>query len=200
MFKKAILILSFSIFVESTYSKNFLLNPPTKSILIPGWGESTLKRKDQSKYFFIFEMSLWTSYLGLILSAKHKKNQYQAYAAEYAGVNPNYKNHEYWVDIGNYLDIHQHNAEHLRWRFINDLYSNDFSWNWSSVSHMKKFEKMRIDSDMYLKYGEYMLGVITMNHIISAINSLYILKLEKKIQLKPNLSNTKLGIELIVRI
>jgi len=200
LFKKAILILSFSIFAENIYSKNFLVNAPTRSILIPGWGESTLKRKDQSKYFFILEISLWTSYLGLILSAKHKKNQYQSYAAEYAGVNSNYKNHEYWVDIGNYLNIHQHNAEHLRWRFVNDLYSNDNSWNWSSVSHMKKFEEMRIDSDTYMKYGEYMLGVITMNHIISAINSLYILRSEKKIQFKPNISDKKLGIELIVKI
>ena len=34
---------------------------------------------------------------------------------------------------------------------------------------MKKFEKMRIESDMLSKYGEYVIGVITLNHIVSAI-------------------------------
>ena len=48
---------------------------------------------------------------------------------------------------------------------------------------MKKFEKMRIESDMLSKYGEYVIGVITLNHIVSAINSLYLSKLPQNLEL-----------------
>ena len=65
---------------------------------------------------------------------------------------------------------------------------------------MKKFEKMRIESDMYAKYGEYILGVITLNHIISAINSLYLSRLNQNIQFKPNIGSNRAEIELILKI
>ncbi|GIR29674.1 hypothetical protein CM15mP43_12980 [bacterium] len=42
---------------------------------------------------------------------------------------------------------------------------------------MKKFEEMRIRSDKLSKYGEYTIGIKTLNHIISAINSLYLSRL-----------------------
>ena len=50
-------------------------------------------------------------------------------------------------------------------------------------NHMEKFEKMRISSDKLAKYGQYTLGVITLNHIISCINSLYLSRLNNQLKI-----------------
>ena len=42
----------------------------------------------------------------------------------------------------------------------------------------EKFEEMRISSDKLAKYGQYTLGVITLNHIVSCINSSILVKIE----------------------
>ena len=43
---------------------------------------------------------------------------------------------------------------------------------------MKKFETMRIRGDYFAKAGEYILGTIVLNHIVSAIDALYLLRLK----------------------
>ena len=79
--------------------------------------------------------------------------QYQSFAIEHAGVDDRDKNHKYWVDIGNYIDMEHHNSEHLRWRYIDELYSETDAWNWDTRKNIKKFESMRIKSDMLAKTG-----------------------------------------------
>ena len=53
---------------------------------------------------------------------------------------------------------------------------------------MEKFELMRIRSDYFSKAGEYILGAIVLNHIVSAIDALYLVRLEN-ITFVPILSN-----------
>ena len=183
MFKKLTLIITSLFLLCNLNGAKPKLHPAIKSGLFPGWGEISLSEPSQSRFFFLLELTLWSSCIGLYQFSNHKKLQYQSYAAEYADVNPSNKDHKYWVDIGNYIDLEQHNAEHLRWRYINDLYDDSNSWRWKSQYHMKKFEKMRIESDMLSKYGEYVIGMITLNHIVSAINSLYLSKLTKKVEI-----------------
>ena len=47
----------------------------------------------------------------------------------------------------------------------------------------EKFEKMRIRSDKLAKYGQYTLGVIALNHIVSCINSLYLSRLNDELKI-----------------
>ena len=53
---------------------------------------------------------------------------------------------------------------------------------------MKKFESMRIRSDYFAKTGEYILGAIVLNHIISAIDTYYLLRV-KNITFFPTIIN-----------
>ena len=50
-------------------------------------------------------------------------------------------------------------------------------------NHMNKFEEMRISSDKLAKYGQYTLGVITLNHIVSFINALYLSRLNNELKI-----------------
>ena len=175
---------------------NRTIHPLVKSALIPGWGESSLSKPSQAQFFNLLELTLWSTCFGFYKFSNHKKLQYQSYAAKYAGINGKNKSHKYWVDIGNYLNLESHNAEHLRWRQIDDLYDFDYDWNWESQKHMKKFEEMRIRSDKLEKYGEYTIGIITLNHIISSINSLYLSRLNNNVRFYSFIEKGKIKIEL----
>jgi len=178
------------------FASNKTIHPAVKSALIPGWGESSLLKPSQSRFFNLLELTLWSTCLGFYNFSNHEKSQYQSYASKYAGTNQKNKNHKYWVDIGNYLSLESHNAEHLRWRQIDDIYDSDYDWNWESQKHMKKFEKMRIRSDKLAKYGEYTIGIITLNHIISAINSLYLSKLIDNVKVHSFIERKEIKIQL----
>ena len=65
-----------------------------------------------------------------------------------------------------------------------------------SQKHMKKFEEMRIRSDKLSKYGEYTIGIITLNHIISAINSLYLSRLNENVKIYSLIEKNKIKIQL----
>ena len=162
---------------------------------MPGWGELSLSKSSQSRFFNLVELTLWSTCLGLYKFSNHQKLQYQSYAAKYAGINHNNKGHKYWVDIGNYISLESHNAEHLRWRQIDDIYDYEYDWNWKSQKHMEKFEQMRIRSDKLSKYGEYTIGIITLNHIISAINSLYLSRLNENVKVYSFIEQNEIKIQ-----
>ena len=177
MLKKIILTFIFIPYISNLNGSAYKIHPSLKSAFIPGLGESSLSKTTQSKFFNLVELALWSTFFGFHKSSIHKRLQYQSYAAKNAGISTENKNHKYWVDIGNYLSLIDHNEEHLRWRQINDIYSEEFNWSWKSKSHMKKFEEMRINSDKLAKYGQYTLGAIVLNHIVSSINALYLSRL-----------------------
>ena len=181
--KSIILILFLIPLIGNLNGANYKIHPSIKSAVIPGLGESSLSKTSQSRFFNLMELTLWSTFLGFHNFSNHKRLQYMSYAAKYAGVSIKNKNHKYWVDIGNYLSLSDHNEEHLRWRQINDIYNKEFDWSWRSRNHMEKFEKMRISSDKLAKYGQYTLGVITLNHIISCINSLYLSRLNNQLKI-----------------
>ena len=183
MLKRINLILILIFLINNLHGKNYEIHPSIKSAIIPGWGEASFSKTTQSRFFNLMELTLWSTFLGLHNLSNHKRLQYKSYAAKYAGISIENKNHKYWVDIGNYLTLLDHNEEHLRWRQINDIYNEEFEWSWRSRNHMNKFEQMRISSDKLTKYGQYALGVITLNHIASFINSLYLSKLKNNLKI-----------------
>mgnify|MGYP001158211989 FL=1 len=182
--------------MNTLIASNKKIHPAVQSAFIPGWGESSLLKPSQSRFFNLLELTLWSTCLGFYNFSNHQKLQYQSYAVKYAGTNRKNKNHKYWVDIGNYLSLENHNAEHLRWRQIDDLYDSDYDWSWESHKHMKKFEEMRIRSDKLAKYGEYTIGIITLNHIVSAVNSLYLSKLSDNVKIYSFIEKNDMKIQL----
>ena len=103
----------------------------------------------------------------------------RADAAQHAGVSTVGKDRKYWIDIGNYLSIDQFNEEHLRWRDFNAIYEQNKNWNWSwdDDNNMKSFEKMRIKSDTWKLRASFLVGGMILNHIISAIDALYLFRI-----------------------
>lgn len=196
MYKKILIIItSLFLFINA---QDYELNPFIKSALVPGWGERAMKNNTRARFFSNIEISLWTICVGTYTYAYHSKNEYESYAAKYAGVNVKGKNHKYWVDIGNYIDIEEHNAEHLRWRNFDEIYTEKSQWEWESLDRMENFENRRIKSDILFKSGGYVIGAIVLNHILSSIDALYLLRINKieQISFKPMTSPNMNGVEL----
>ena len=176
MYKKIIIIIL--IFISFTKGKDYQISPVIKSFIVPGWGEKVLQNTSRARFFSNIELSLWTACIGTYAFSFHQMLNYKSFAVEHAGVSSVGRNKKYWVDIGNYIDVDSHNSEHLRWRYFDELYDESSEWYWDNRKNMKKFENMRIRSDYYAKAGEYIIGTIVLNHIISAIDALYLLRLK----------------------
>ena len=153
------------------------IHPIAKSFLLPGSGEKALGYDKSSKFFFQSEILLITSCYSAFKISDFTEKKYIAYASEHAGAATT-TDDRYWVDIGNYNNNNDFDYEHLRMRDSKVGQWSDFPWDWRfDNTKRKKFENMRIKSDKYFLAGKFLIGGIIMNHIISSINALYILRL-----------------------
>ena len=152
------------------------LDPVIKSILLPGWGQKALGRKKRARIYNYFESGLILTIVGSSTFSNITIKNYIAFASEHAAISSSEKNHKYWVDIGNYDSITDYNDEHLRNREMDDLYPDDkkWSWDWDTDANRKAFEKKRISSDQLKLAATFGIGALMVNHIVSAIDVLYL--------------------------
>ena len=168
------------------------LHPVAKSFLMPGLGERDLGNYKSSKFFMQSEILLFTACYSAFKISDLIENKYISYAARHAGATTPIDD-RYWTDIGNYNTNNDFDSEHLRMRDSKEGQWSDYPWDWQS-DHIKrkKFENMRIRSDKYFLVGKFLVGGVIMNHIISSINTLYILRIneDNTLYLKPSIQRS----------
>jgi len=154
-------------------------SPVVKSLVLPGWGEYSLDNQIRGRIFVLSETVLLLAILGSYSVAQRQETEYKAYAAEHAGIDPIGKDRQFWVDIGNYSSLFTFNEEHLRWRDFNALYEDNdtWAWAWDSSNNRERFENTRIASDSWRLRGSFLIGGVVLNHIVSAIDALYLSKI-----------------------
>ena len=156
-----------------------LISPVVKSLVLPGWGEYSLDNQIRGRIFVLSETVLLLAILGSYSVSQRQETEFRAYAAEHAGISPDGKDRQFWVDIGNYSSLLAFNEEHLRWRDFNALYEDNdtWTWAWDSGNNRERFENMRIASDSWRLRGLFLIGGVVLNHIVSAIDALYLSKI-----------------------
>ena len=168
------------------------IHPVAKSFLMPGSGERDLGYHKSSKFFMHSEIVLFTACYSAFKTSDLIEDKYISYAAKHAGATSPIDD-RYWTDIGNYNTNNDYDSEHLRMRDSKGGQWSDHPWDWQS-DHIKrkKFENMRIKSDKYFLVGKFLVGGIIMNHIISSINTLYILRINEgnTLSLKPSIQRS----------
>ena len=126
------------------------------------------------------------------------KKNYIAFAVEHAAISSAGKDHKYWVDIGNFKTIEDYNDEHLRNREMNDIYDANlrWSWDWDEDSNRNAFEQKRILSDQMKQVATFGAGAIVLNHIVSAIDALYLKRIgsKKKLTVQPWVPSEMVGV------
>tara|TARA_B100000212_G_scaffold226240_1_gene171796 strand:- start:5 stop:520 length:516 start_codon:yes stop_codon:yes gene_type:complete len=156
---------------------------------MPGFGERDLGYDKSSKFFMQSEILLLTACYSAFKTSDLIEHKYISYAAKHAGATTPFDD-RYWTDIGNYNTNNDFDSEHLRMRDSKEGQWSDYPWDWQSDhSKRKKFEKMRIKSDKYFLVGKFLVGGVIMNHIISSINTLYIIRIneDNTLLLKPSI-------------
>ena len=188
-----IFVLFFSDNVIGQSNNNRSIDPIIKSFLVPGWGQIELGCKNRSKTYTYIEIGLLLSMYSSIKYSNELKRNYIAYASEHADISTDGKDHEFWVDIGNYNTLNDYNDEHLRNREAGDLYpsNSQWSWNWDSPDNRKHFELKRIQSDKLKLFSTFTIGGLFLNHFISSIDALYLKRLlsSNKFSIKPYFHN-----------
>jgi len=181
--KKIILIIIlFSGLAIGQVKEKKILNPVIQSALIPGWGQKSLNYPKRARLYSYIESGLFLSILGTTTYSNILKKNYAAFAAEHANVSSGSKSHKYWVDIGNFDSVTDYNDEHLRNREMDDLYPDNlkWSWEWDTNGNRNTFETKRILSDQMKLAASFGMGAVVLNHVISAIDALYLKRVTQK--------------------
>ena len=187
MKKILIMLVIFGILPSMIFGEKPVKHPVLRSMIIPGTGEASIGYKQRGRVFILTESSLWLSAIACFGVSKMKEERYIAFSAEHANVDIHRKDRLFWIDIGNYDSRDEFIEEHLRFR---DYYAveryrvvegseNDlWYWEWDTSKNRGKFEAMRISSDVWDLAGKFVIGGIFLNHVISAIDVMYLTRLE----------------------
>jgi hypothetical protein len=142
-----------------------------KSLVVPGWGQYSLGRKNAALAFFGADLALIGGMLSLRAYGSSARDDYKALAAAYAGVEADH-GHAFYVDVGNWMTVDQFNQQRLLNRQYDALYTaSSDRWAWDTDAHRAQMENTRIKSDRAFNTVLYLVGGLVLNHVASAIHA-----------------------------
>jgi hypothetical protein len=142
-----------------------------KSLIVPGWGQLELGRKSAALTFFGTEVALVGGMLAMSSYGRAGRADYRSLAAAYAGVVGNH-DHDFYVDVGNWMSVDEYNERRLRDRQFDALYTSpEDRWYWDSEDHRGQMERARVRSDGAFNKIFYLIGGLAINHVASAIHA-----------------------------
>jgi hypothetical protein len=83
------------------------------------------------------------------------------------------KDDQYFVNIGNFMNIDEYNQKQLQDREPENLYSpaEGYTWSWDSDASRTAYRAQRIDSEEMFNNKKFVVAAILVNHVASAINA-----------------------------
>ena len=143
------------------------------SLLLPGIGELYAEGFSSGKYFLIAEGALWLTYATFEIYGNSLRDDARAYAVAHAGVNPAGKNDQFYIDLGNFLNVSDYNDKKLRDREPEKVYDPNagYAWQWDSDAARTTFREQRISSENMYNNRKFVAAAILINHVASAINA-----------------------------
>jgi hypothetical protein len=154
-------------------SEKSVLKAVALSLLLPGMGELYADGFESGKYFLIAETGLWLTYTGFEAYGHWLQNDARSFAARHASVTVDGKDDQFFIDIGNFLNVYEYNEKKLRDRDPARLYNPNgpYFWQWDTDASRARFRDLRVKSDNVLNNVRFVVGAIIVNHIASAINA-----------------------------
>ncbi|MFN0158172.1 MAG: hypothetical protein ACKVRP_08900 [Bacteroidota bacterium] len=143
------------------------------SLLLPGMGEIYADGFSSGKYFMAAEAGLWLTFTAFEIHGNSLRDDARAFAASRAGIDASGKDDQFFVDIGNFLDIHEYNEKQLRDRENEKLYDPNagYAWRWDSDASRAQYRGQRIDSETMYNNKKFVVAAVIINHVASAINA-----------------------------
>ncbi len=143
------------------------------SLALPGMGELYAGSFSSGRYFLAAEGLLWLTYTVFQVRADALRDDSRAFAEAHAGILLQGKNDQYFVDIGNFLNIDEYNQKKLRDRDAEKVYDPalGYAWQWDSDASRLAFRDQRVASDNAYNNRKFVVAVVLVNHVASAINA-----------------------------
>lgn len=169
-----------------------------KSLVLPGWGERSIGAAGRGNTFLATEVSLWVGFGLLKAISNRAHDEMISKVVSAAQVNPADKSAGYFDDVGNYNSFTDYNDQMLRDRNPYLLYpeGQGYEWNWSSESQRKSFKDIKFKRNLYSQFTVYTLGAITINHVVSAIDAVWLSKSSLNLHASPISSGDSQGVAL----
>jgi TM2 domain-containing membrane protein YozV len=145
------------------------------SLLVPGLGELYVGSFESGKYHVIAEAGLWVTYAGFRTYSGWIRSDAHSFAVEHSGADFSGKDDQFDVNIGNFMSTADYNEAKTRNREYDLIYFGEaksgYFWNWDSDADRLKFKDLRIKSDRVKNNSKFVVGVIVINHLISAFSA-----------------------------
>lgn len=143
------------------------------SLLVPGLGEYYAGDFSLGKYLAGIEAGLWITYVTFDVYGSSLRDDARAFAITHASILPTGKDDQFYVDVGNFLSVHEFNDKRLRERSPERLYHVEAGegWQWDSEANRVQYKDTRISADNVLNNRKFVVTAIIINHVISAINA-----------------------------
>jgi len=143
------------------------------SLLLPGMGELYAGSYSSGKYFTIADGVLWLTFIAFELHGNALRDDARAYSAARAGVITTGKDDQFFVDVGNFMNIDDYNQKQLRDREPDRLYDPalGYAWKWSSNTDRLVYRDQRVASDNMYNNQKFVIAGLIVNRVVSAINA-----------------------------
>jgi len=157
-----------------------------RSLLIPGWGQLTAGKRWKAYAFFGVETALIASLISFKTSQGWLEDDYKTFARQHAGIDGG-RDHQFYVDIGNWQNEVEFNEQRLRDRQFDLVYTDATDrWNWDSEENRTKFKSMRVSADKDEQKAMLVVGALVLNHLLSAIDASVVAGERKKLSVSPS--------------
>ncbi len=152
------------------------------SFLLPGLGEYYVGAKNWARVFLGLEAAALISWYGNVWYANRLEKDYQAYAAQHAGVRSAGKDLAYWTAVGKYDDIYAYNDQRERDRNFAELYpeTDEYYWKWDAHQNRLTYDGKRLDANRWHSYEVYFQLAVVLNHLVSGINAIRLARRHNK--------------------
>ncbi|OGC87746.1 MAG: hypothetical protein A2142_06070, partial [candidate division Zixibacteria bacterium RBG_16_48_11] len=144
------------------------------SLLLPGAGQYYNESKTKAGIFAGAEASIWAGFAAFRLAGGWKKEDYQNYAVDHAGIIPDGKDDDFYERLTYYDDRDQYNQfTRLYNGPESPVYPETDYWNWiwDSNDSRSKYRDLRNQSKNAFRRSVYMVGLAALNRVVSALDA-----------------------------
>lgn len=173
-----------------------------KSALIPGWGEHSFDSHSRGYLFNGVEAALWIFAGVAYYNAQAHENDLYYFASEYGEVEDPQNKSDIFLDrISKYDSMEAYNAQMLRNRQWDRVYSADNGqyWDWASTDRRGEFFDIKTQRYYWRQRLTYTFGAIALNHLVSTMDALYLKRSSLSVDLAPQFDGNQTGLELTLK-
>ncbi len=148
------------------------------SLLVPGMGQYYTGNVRTARYYWAAEGLSWLAWFGFRTYGDWREDDYIRFAAEHAGADLKGKP-DWLVDmVGYYDDLNQYNelgrAIARERPYLAPSSGND--WQWRSIYDKLAFRQIKNGSREAYRRADFMLGMMIINRLVSAIHAVHLAK------------------------